>query len=367
MLRKPVMIGLIAALVCLGAAGIYFSGILQPAQPACAQNSSCRQEACVGDCVAYQYFLSKSLEPWVRWYDTAWTLTGCDEPAWREYAGWLLDLAAEFVEAPGGNTMSCHQMVVGQAYVCGNQCNSNACRYAPNVDLTLSACGEGLVSATVDNNAHLGSLPEYEPSAYSRNFNLKLSVSRDGGAKVVVGSQAVPSLSYSNWIINGGYTRCVSEYGTGRPCDLIEPFLKPSSASFDFDWGDALYSMEGMTTGASGMDSAPSSGAIALKSDGDKVTVKQSNLRGVAYVWDHDLENDTVSENVTAWDASTGNVSFSNHECNCTVCWCNVVGTRRDVDTYVVATGGDTSRRLLGEYSLEVDGRRCGPRQRPER
>lgn len=325
------------------------------APPACAQNASCQPAACTGDCVAYQYFTSKSLEPWIRWYDTAWNLTGCDDPAWQVYAQWLLDIAGEVVGAPGGATLNCHQMVVGQAYVCGEHCGTNNCRYAPNVKLTTSTCGEGTVSVTVDNDAYADGLPEYESTAYSREFDLTLRLSREGGEQLLVGSQPVPSLSYSNWIINGGYDQCVIEYGSGRPCNLLAPFLKPTSLDYDLTWGNGLYNLDGYTSNASGMDSQPSDGYIALKSDGDKVTINQGSLSGWLYVWDHNLEEDTIHETTTAWDASGGSQTFENHECNCRVCWCNLWGTRRDVNTYVIATGYDPALRLDGEYSLQVD------------
>ena len=321
----------------------------------------CVGNACVGDCLSYQYFLSKSYEPWCRWYDTAYGLTGCGESAWKTSAEFLLDIAAELVEAPGAVRMQCWQMVMGQASVCSDQCEVNNCRYAPNVRLTLDSGAQGYTAVTVDNRDHSGGVPEREPTAYSRNFATYLYLRHGEGQKLLMDRWDVSSLSYPNWITRSGLDTCIRENGADdQRCRLLAPFGKPSEASHELNWGDGgLIDLTSLTKNPQGIDSQPSDGYIALKANGDRITVQQAALSGYVYVWEHNLSKNTYSETVSPWNASGGDQTFTNQECNCSVCWCRHVGfsDKVDRDTYVFATSGPSENLLLGDYTVEVEAR----------
>ena len=95
---------------------------------------------CAGNCVVDQIFLHEGMgdaaaeNAYYGWFDSYYELAGCGDPAWRTDLEFLLDLAAEFVDAPGGTTMQCWQGLAGQASVCGDDCAEAAVvdgRWAP--------------------------------------------------------------------------------------------------------------------------------------------------------------------------------------------------------------------------------------------
>ncbi|MGC8878197.1 MAG: hypothetical protein ACP5R2_03135 [Anaerolineae bacterium] len=92
----------LAVLLCLLLLGTAH-GDWTSVRPVAAQGGSpeprCLHNACTINCLAYQYFLAGH-NNYYAWYDTAYELTGCDAPAWRTAAEFLLAVAAEFLGAP---------------------------------------------------------------------------------------------------------------------------------------------------------------------------------------------------------------------------------------------------------------------------
>ncbi|MGQ9792256.1 MAG: hypothetical protein ACUVSF_01070, partial [Anaerolineae bacterium] len=324
-------------------------------------NPQCLHNTCTTNCLAYQYFLS-GRNNFYAWYDTAFRLTGCDMPAWRVAAEFLLAVAAEFLDAPGGYTMQCWQMILGQLSVCSDQCaeyHTPDCRYAPNARVTITSCQQGNISAEVDNYRNASRLPEYVPNAYTRNSSVYFYLQRNSGHKLLIGKYDIPSLSYPGvWITDAAISQCRAQYNDMR-CDLLEPFLQPNRTDITLDWSSmgALIDLSGATKNHNGIDSQPSDGYVRLLSDGDSVTIQRGAYAGYKYVWEHNVTQGTYSEWVEPWNASSGDVTFTNHECNTRTCYWIPGNDQVDRDTTVFAVEGPPERILAGDYSLYTEAR----------
>ena len=240
----------------------------------------CNDKVCVANCLADIYFLGHNLSSWRGWYYTFYNLLGCDDPT-GQTAAFLVDIAADMVGAAGAPTMQCWQGVTAQKSVCSSRglCKNNDCGYAPNVCMSLDPSGEGYTAITVDTDSYTGCSSEKKPNAYSRDFNTYFYLSYEEGQKLLLEKWDVDSLSYPNWITRGGWSHCHDDHGVDDPgCKLLVPFVKPSSLSHSLDWGDGgLINLEGFTKDAHGIDSSPSDGYIALKSDDDSITIKKEH------------------------------------------------------------------------------------------
>ena len=331
------------------------------AHPVAAQGggSQCLHNACTTNCLAYQYFLAGH-NNYYAWYDSAYVLTGCDMPAWRTAAEFLLAVAAELLGAPGGYTMQCWQMVLGQLSECSRQCNDHFirnCRYAPNVRTIITDCRQGYLSVEVDNYRNAEKAPEYQPNAYSRKFNLYVYLQREGGQKLLLARYEMPSLRHPDvWINDAALAECRRQYNDNR-CDLLEPFLQPQATSVTLPWSSlgGLINLDGITKNHKGIDSAPSDGYIRLEGDGDRVTIKQGPYAGYKYVWEHNISKGTYNEWVEEWNAYNGDVTFTNEQCN--HWWCDVYGDQIDRDTTVFVVEGPPERILSGDYSIQAEAR----------
>ncbi|HEX73610.1 MAG TPA: hypothetical protein G4N93_00440 [Dehalococcoidia bacterium] len=328
-------------------------GVLGPSPVEAAEEAEphCIHNVCVCNCLAHQCFLGwGSFGVYNAWFDTVYTMTGCDDSAWENTAGVLLSLAASAVQAPGAPTLSCWQLLSAQKYLCSGDCDGNNCRYAPNVHMSLDTPGEGYTAITVDNH-HMEVLSEYEPTAYSRDFNTYFYLSYGEGQKLLLENWYVTSLSYPNWIIWHGLDDCISSYGCDNPrCKFLASFDRPSSLSHDLTWG-GLIDLTGFTKNDHGIDSSPDQGYIALKSDGDSITIKKDNgLSG--YTWVHNKTDKT--DTVTPWNAYNSEYTVTNHECKGL---CTVLNKEVDRDTYVFATEGPSAHFLIGDYTVEVEAR----------
>jgi len=313
----------------------------------------CLHNVCVANCLAQQCFLGwDNFLAYDGWFRSVYEGTGCGGAAWKSIAGVLLSLAGSAVQAPSGATLSCWQLLMAQAYLCSDDCGNDCC-YAPNVHMTLVTPGEGYTAIKVDNCDHSGGLPEREPNAYSRDFNTYFYLSYEEGQKLLLENWYVTSLSYPNWIIWHGVDDCLDSLSPGdddTKCKCLASFARPSSLSRNLDWGDGgLIDLTGFTKNAHGIDSNPSDGYIALKSDGDSITINQEHgLSGYVY------ECKNNSETVATWDASGGDQTFTNYESNEFYSgwgW----GDRVDCDTYVFATKGPPDHFLMGSYTVEVE------------
>jgi len=360
--RFRVRLGPIVAVgLVIAAVGVYHLQSAPQSAQAQAGQPRCLHNACTTNCLAYQYFLADK-NNFYAWYDTAYRLTGCSQPAWRTVAELLLAVAAELVGAPGGYTMQCWQMVLGQLSVCADQCTEHAvqdCRYAPNVRTTITDCQPGSVSAEVDNYRNAGRLPEYVPNAFSRRFSTYFYLQRDAGQKLLIGRQDMPTLSYPGvWINDAAVSQCRTQYDDAR-CDLIEPFLSPDRVSFRLDWSSVggLINLSGVTRNHNGIDSQPGDGYIRLLSDGDSITVQRGPYAGYKYVWEHNISQGTYAEWVERWDASGGDVTLTNRECNTVTCYAWPGRDHIDRDTTVFAVEGPPDRILVGNYSVQVESR----------
>ena len=347
---------LIAALLLLSWPRLPFASLTQPRARADGPEAACRQEACAANCVAYQFVLGHgNLNTFSFWYDSAYTLTGCDDPDWWTNFSFLLSIAAEIVGAPGGYTMDCREMTVGQYSVCMDQCEDNPCRYAPNVRTTLDACGQGEFAVTYDNDRG-ESAPEYQPTAYSRDFAADVYLTGPSGTPLLLARQDVPTLAYNNWILwSSAVDTCPAIVGDSR-CDILAMFDQPTSQTYELDWGDGLYDLWANMANNSGVDSWPGDDHLRLLSDGDTVTIEQGPLSG--YIWEHRRTRVGLGDwgpwqdTVTPWDASGGAVTITNHESNAWHYW-----TRTDCDTTVYATRGAPNDLLTGSYTLRAEAR----------
>ena len=317
MARQSMSRMLTVVLACLLVSAVAAATVWLRPVPTQAQsgNPQCLHNACTTNCLAYQYFLA-GRNNYYAWYDTAYELTGCSESGWSMAAQFLLDVAAELVEAPGGVTMQCWQMILGQLSVCADQCDEHSipdCRYAPNVRTTITNCQQGSVSAEVDNYRNANLALEYAPNAYSRQFSVYMYLQRNGGQRLLIGKQDMPSLRYPGvWINDAALAQCRAQYNDNR-CDLLDPFLAPDSVDATLDWGNsgALIDLSGLTKNHQGIDSQPSDGYVSLLSDGDRFTIQQGLYSGYKYVWEHNYTQGTYRESVEPWNAYAGDVTFT--------------------------------------------------------
>jgi len=315
------MLAVLVGLLLLGTAAFVRTGQAQGPQPVC------RKEACAANCLAHVYVLGQQgLGPFVAWYDTAYTLTGCRDPNWWTAFQYLLDIAAEVVGAPGGDTMDCQSMILGQYSVCAGKCEQNPCRYAPNVRVQFPACGQGSVTLRVD-NARTETLHEYAPDAYTRAFDAFLYLQREGGEELLLRRESVPTLAYPNWVLSGGYGQCLAQYGSdNHRCQLLSFFVQPTFiefaefAEFAVGWGDGLYNMEPLISSSKGMSGSPSEGYVVLESDGDSVTFAPGDVSG--WVWRRTRTRSwwfgggkwsDWTDTVERWDASGGTKRIAIH------------------------------------------------------
>ena len=322
--------------------------------------------ACSGDCVADVIFLHSQMgnraaeNSYHAWFNTYYELTGCGDSSWRTDIEFLIDLVGEFVEAPGGTTMQCWQGLVGQGKVCSDQCNKyflKDAKYAPNVSIGLDQGNPGYLEVSLDNQSNLNKLPEYQPNAYSRQFPLRTYLKYGDGESLLVNEQGMPSLSYPNWILQGGMDTCIQQYGAEDPrCQILSGFDLPSSTSASVEFLDGvLYDLTGQTSNEHGVNGSFSQeGYIRMLSDGNQITINQGPFAGYSMVKTHNKENGQHTLAVYPWDASGGSVTITNHECNCYFCGCNLTGTRNDTDTYIYALQGPPEKKLAGNYTVET-------------
>ncbi len=322
--------------------------------------------ACSSDCVADVIFLHSQMgnraaeNSYHAWFNTYYELTGCGDSSWKTDIEFLIDLVGEFVEAPGATTMQCWQGLVGQGKVCSDQCNDyfiKDAKYAPNVKLSLDQGNPGQMEIALDNQSNLNKLPEYQPNAYSRKFLLHTYLKYGDGESLLVNEQEMPSLSYPNWILQGGLDTCMQQYGADSSrCQILSSFDLPSSISTSVEFLDGvLYDLTGQTSNEHGVNGSFSqNGFIRLLSDGDRITINQGPFAGYSMVKTHNLENGQHTVAVYPWDANASGVAITNHECNCYFCGCNVTGTRNETDTYVYALQGPPEKKLAGEYTVEA-------------
>ena len=322
--------------------------------------------ACSGNCVADVIFLHSQMgnraaeNSYHAWFNTYYELTGCGDLSWQTDIEFLIDLVGEFVEAPGGTTMQCWQGLVGQGKVCSDQCNKyfiKDAKYAPNVKIDLNQGNPGYLEVSLDNQSNLNKLPEYQPNAYSRQFPLRTYLKYKDGESLLVNEQQMPSLSYPNWILQGGMDTCMQQYGADDPrCKILSGFDLPSSTSASVEFLDGvLYDLTGQTSNEHGVNGSFSqNGYIRLLSDGNQITINQGPYAGYSMVKTHNLENGQHTVTSYPWDASSGGVTITNHECNCYFCGCNLTGTRNETDTYVYALQGPPEKKLAGDYTVEA-------------
>lgn len=322
--------------------------------------------ACSGNCVADLNFLHSSMgdtsakESFHHWFDTAYRLTDCGENALKTDVLFLIDVFADSVGAPGGNTMQCWQMLAAQGAQCGDSCSEyfiEDAEYGPNVQVTLGSAGPGSLEVNLDNSSNMGNLPELEPNAYSRRFHLKTSLQLNGGTWLLLNDSEIPSLSYPNWITRGGYDDCISGYGSDTTrCKLLEYFLTSNAYSQPISfYNGALYDLSEQVYSLSDANGSFSQdGFIRLLSDGDSITIKQGPFAGLVWVKTHNKSNDNHSQTVYAWDASAGDVEIANSECNTTFSTCWMTGDRTESDTYVFALQGPSDKILSGTYTVQT-------------
>lgn len=321
--------------------------------------------ACIGNCVVDVFFLhseqsdSVAEEVYHRWYDTYYKLTDCDN-SWKSQFSFLLDVISDIVGAPGAPTLQCWQGVLGVANSCKNACNNyflKDAKYAPNVKVSLLSAEQGYAEIKVDNHSNTDELPERVPNAYSRNFRLETYLRYEEGTPLLVNQQEMPSLSFPNWITRRGYSDCISAFGVEEQrCTILSAFLIPDEITTTVDFGNgALYDLTAQVEDLSKANGSFSrDGYIRLLSDGDKITIKQGDFTGVAWIKTHNKSKDTHYQQVIPWDARNGAVTITNHECNSWLSTCWITGDRTEVDTYVFALHGPAEKMLQGSYQVEV-------------
>lgn len=320
--------------------------------------------ACVANCVLEMNFIHSNMgnsmarNAYHAWYDTYYTLTGCDDPAWKTDLLFLFDIVSELVGAPGGTTMQCWQGLAAQAAGCSDTCSEYFlpdANYAPNLRLSLLSGSPGSLEVSLNNQVHTETLPERETLAYSRRFPLRTYLSLNGGTALLVNDSEMPSLSFPNWITQGGYDDCVTAYGVeDNRCKLIQSLVVPAEISASASFMDgALYDLSNQITaqdGASG--SFTQDGFIILYSDEDSITIQRGPYAGLAWSKTHNKSTGSHTQQIEAWDAQNGDVTITNHECD--AFYCGVFGDRTEADTYVYALQGPMDERLPGTYTIQV-------------
>jgi len=322
--------------------------------------------ACSGNCVADQIFLHSGMgdtmakNAFHAWFDSYYTLTGCGDSAWKTDLAFLFDVFADAVGAPGGNTMQCWQGLAAQGSLCGDSCSDYfICdlKYAPNVRLSLESGTPGYADVTIDNQSNMDSLPELEPNAYSRRFHLRTTLQLDDGEALLVDDTEMPSLSFPNWITRGGYDDCVTAYGADEDrCKILEWLYVPSLYSISVQFNDGgLFDLTNQVENLSDANGSFSqNGYVRLLSNGDSLTIQQGPYAGIAWVKTHNLSADSHNQKVIPWDASQGDVTIVNHECNSWLSSCWITGDRTETDTYVFALRGPADKLLSGTYTVSL-------------
>lgn len=286
------------------------------------------------------------------WYDTYYELTGCSQSGIQTIAEFTLSVIGELAGSPGGYTMQCWQGLMAQASLCSEDCSDyfiSDAKYGPNMNVDLESGGAGALSVTLSNNDR-GYLPEETPNGYSLQFNLMTTLQLDNGTALMVANTLMPSMSYSNWITRGGLDDCFNAYGEDdERCQIIAAFDMPNVIPADVDFLDGvLYDLTDQIIDSDGMgDSFSENGFVELFRNGESVTIEQGPYSG--FYWT-DIEGG--ADLITPWDASYGDVTIENHECN--TWYCGIFGDRVDADTTVFALQGPEELRLPGTYTVSV-------------
>lgn len=320
--------------------------------------------ACVANCVLDMNFVHSNMgnsmarNAYHAWYDTYYTLTGCDDPTWKIDLLFLFDIIGDMVGAPGAPTMQCWQGLAAQAAGCSDSCSEYFlpdANYAPNLRLSLLSGSPGSLEVSLNNQVHTDTLPERETLAYTRRFPLRTYLQLNGGTALLVNDSEMPSLSFPNWITQGGYDDCVTAYGVDdNRCKLIESLVVPAEISASATFMDgALYDLSSQIAaqdGASG--SFSQDGFIILYSNEDSITIQQGPFAGFAWSKTYNKSTGSHTQQLEVWDAQNGNVTITNHECD--AFYCGVFGDRTETDTYVYALQGPVDHRLSGTYTAQV-------------
>lgn len=320
--------------------------------------------ACVANCVLDMNFIHSNMgnsmarNAYHAWYDTYYILTGCDDPTWKTDLLFLFDIISDMVGAPGAPTMQCWQGLAAQAAGCSDSCSEYFlpdANYAPNLRLSLLSSSPGALEVLLNNRVHTDTLPERETLAYTRRFPLRTYLQLSGGTALLVNDSEMPSLSFPNWITQGGYDDCVTAYGVDdNRCQLIENLVVPAEISTSATFMDgALYDLSNQIAAQDGVSGSFSqNGFIILYSDEDSITIQQGPYAGVAWSKTHNKSTGSHTQQIEVWDAQNGNVTITNHECD--VFYCGVFGDRTETDTYVYALQGPVDHRLAGTYTVQV-------------
>ncbi len=325
--------------------------------------------ACAGNCVADIVFLhsnqgdTQAENFYHAWFNEYFIHTGCGDSQTETGIKFLVDVIADSVGAPGAPTLQCWQGLGALGSLCNNTCSDyfhEDGAYAPNIRTSLLSEGQGFAQVKVDNTTngavHEGD-PEGEPNAYSRKFTLYTFLKYGDNPKLLVYNQDMPSLSFPNWITRGGWDTCAQQYDADEiRCSMLAFFDTPSAVFSDPSFGNgALYDLSGLTSNGKHVGGSAENGYLRLAQDGAKVTIAQGPYTVYAYTWTHNKSKGTYSEKVSTYAASSGSVSFTNHECNSW--YCGIVNDKIDRDTYIFILDGPEDRMLLGDYHIEVDAR----------
>ena len=366
-MRHPVWHDYLLIWLSLGFAilfGLIFSGI------AFAQNSDAQpvynHNACTGNCVADMVFLhsgqgdTMAENSFNSWMNTYWELTGCEESEARTAISFLLDIAAEFVEAPSATIMQCWQGMGGIAATCSDTCSDYGRKngaYAPNVHTSLLDSGQGWAQVNVDNSSNIARWdggPD-SPNGYSRDFTIYTWLQYQDGPELLVYTQDIPSLSFPNWITRRGVDNCNNSYGADDiRCQMLASFDMPSELSADPSFGNgALYNLQDLISNSSGLRGSPENGYALLATDGARVTIQQGLYTVYTYEWTHNITKGTTSNQVSQKDASSGSVTITNHESNSV--YDGIFNDKVDRDTYVFILSGPDNLLVLGDYHVSIE------------
>lgn len=286
------------------------------------------------------------------WYSSFFIHTGCSDTAVKTIVEFTLAVIGELAGSPGGYTMQCWQELMAQAYLCSEDCSDyfiSDAKYGPNVDVELDYAEPGSLSVEL-RNTDQGYLPEEKPNGYSLQFNLRTTLQLEDGTALIVDNTLMPSMSYANWVTRGGLDDCIYANGADDElCKVIEAFDMENVVFQSVEFLDGvMYDLSSYVIDSDGMGGSFSdNGFVELFSDGDSVTIEQGPYSGFYWTRIHGS-----SDIVTSWDASFGEVTIENHECN--TWWCGLTGDRVNADTYVFALQGPEELRLEGTYTVEV-------------
>jgi len=313
----------------------------------------CRKDSCTGACTM-ETLVWGSLATFNTYMDVITPLTGCDKGEIASAFDVAFDAASELASIDTGAFLSCWDVWAGVQSTCANACDNNACRYAPDLHVSITnkddLVSDQAISISLNNSVATSGL---DTTAITGGIDLIASIQYQGWDEAIPYAwYELPSLGYPE--LGWSTTAAAGCTDDSDRCDFLNTLAATQlnqDISIPIPPQEGVYNLENLVSSSAGVDSDLNSGVAKLLNGDDRVTMN-TGLSGITYVqeddnwdghWDHQY--------VETWNSWSGEYTVSNAECRY-LCWFGTQKVNRD--KFVIVLDGPCDSLLLGDYTLRA-------------